>query len=175
MNGPSFYPCACLKEMAKHYERNAKMDKENQPQPPVQLGNHAADPMPMATSFGFVIAVITLIVCSMEMVPGWGAFNLGWDRATYYLIVGVAGALAGSLIAERRLLGMAGGALALIGSLFCTALVLENVQQVPKVVLVLAGGIGALPGVGLYFAVTGVLKKMGKANDDRVHSRNEVM
>jgi hypothetical protein len=110
----------------------------------------------------------------MEMVPGWGIFKLGWDRATFYLNVATAGALAGSLMGKRRVLGMAGGAIALMGALFCTSLVLDNVQQVPKVVLVLAGGIGALPGVAFYFSLDRLFTKLRNPTADRFQVIEEI-
>jgi hypothetical protein len=40
--------------------------------------------------------------------------------------------------------------------------------------LVLAGGIGALPGVGLYLAVAGILKRLAESNNDRIDSIDDV-
>jgi hypothetical protein len=130
--------------------------------------------MPKVNSYVLIVAVLTLVFCSMEMVPGWGIFKLNWDRATFYLIVATTGALAGSISAKRRLLGMAAGALAMMGALFCTALVLDHVQSVPKVVLVLAGGIGALPGVGFYFCVDRLLNKLRNPTEDLLHGVEKV-
>jgi hypothetical protein len=97
-----------------------------------------------------VAAVATLVVCSTEMVPGRGLLNLGWDRSTFYLIAGAAGALSGAVLARHRLPGLVAGGPTVAGAVFCSALSLEHVAQTPSLLLVMVAGVGALPGLALY-------------------------
>jgi hypothetical protein len=131
-----------------------------QDQPNKPGASAAEQSLPRATTAALVVAVITLIICSTEMVPGWGLIGLGWDKSTFYLIgVGV-GAAAGVVIGKYRVMGAVSGAVAMAGALFCTGIVLDNMNTVPKMLLVLAGGIGALPGVIVYLAYAKLREKL---------------
>jgi len=116
-------------------------------------GQTTGDPKASLSNVSFaaiLMAVITLVVCSREMVPGWGLLHLGWERSTFYLIAGTVGAIAGIILDPHRLPGLISGALMMAGALFCAALVLDHVERIPNVILVIVEGIGALPGFALY-------------------------
>jgi hypothetical protein len=119
----------------------------------------------------FLTAVITLVVCSREMVPGWGIFHLSWERSTFYFIAATVGAIAGAILAPHRLPGLISGALTMTGALFCSALVLDHVDRIPTIVLVIVEGIGAIPGFALYLGYAWVYNRMfgkpGSAQDER--------
>ncbi|MDQ7779158.1 MAG: hypothetical protein RDV41_05560 [Planctomycetota bacterium] len=99
---------------------------------------------------GYIFA-IAVIFCSMEMVPGWGFLKLGWPPLVFYIISGVCGAIGGMLYVRCPGAGFMAGAVAALGALFATALVLEQVDEVHSIVLVIVGLVGILPGVGLYY------------------------
>ncbi|MEQ8789384.1 MAG: hypothetical protein RIC55_24030 [Pirellulaceae bacterium] len=98
--------------------------------------------------------MIPQVLCSMEMVPGWGIFELGWPEAVYYAIMVVAGAVGGLLMAERhRFAGLVGGAIAGPGSIFAVALHLGSTDETWNFICVLLAAIGALPGIGVYWVL----------------------
>jgi hypothetical protein len=98
-----------------------------------------------------VIAGLSIVFCSMEMVPGWGMFNLDWPPAVFYGIMAVCGALAGVIgAAEHRLPGLVGGLIAGPSSLFAVGYVLAHVTVTHNIVLVLVAMIGALPGLAVF-------------------------
>jgi len=100
------------------------------------------------------IFILPLVFCSMEMVPGWGIFDLEWPASTFYGIMTVAGIVAGFLGCEGyRVPGMIAGVVTGAGSLYATAVLLRHTTVTHSIVLVLAGFVGALPGIGLYFAL----------------------
>lgn len=113
---------------------------------------------------GFIFG-IPLVFCSMEMVPGWGIFNLNWPNGYFYAIMAVCGSLAGMLMSSYRIPGLAGGLLAGYGALFAVGKVLENVNVIHNGVLVLVALIGVLPGVALYWAMRYPLQKMREARE----------
>jgi hypothetical protein len=111
---------------------------------------------------------MTLVVCSMEMVPGWGFLHLGWGRSTFYLIAGAVGAAAGVILGRHRLPGLVAGALMMAGALFSAALVLDHVAWIPNFILVLVAGAGALPGLALYLGYAWVYDRLfGKPGSTR--------
>ena len=70
---------------------------------------------------------IPLVFCSMEMVPGWGAFNLGWPPSVFFAIMAACGAVAGFLGPPgHRVPGLVGGLVAGVGSLAGTWLLLAH-------------------------------------------------
>jgi hypothetical protein len=105
-------------------------------------------------SIGGAIFGLSIVFCSMEMVPGWGIFHLNWPPGAFYLIMLICGGVSGLFFAaEYPLPGLIAGAISGLGALYAIALVLENVDSVYDVFLVIAGLVGALPGVGVYFAL----------------------
>src|SRR5262245_23392592 len=88
-----------------------------------------AVPLTRVRLAAILTAVITLVVCSTEMVPGRGLLQLGWERSTFYLIAGAVGALSGLILARHRLPGLVAGGPMLAGAVCCAALALEYVPQ----------------------------------------------
>lgn len=106
---------------------------------------------------GFWILAIPLVLCGMEMVPGWGMFNLGWPYTWFYAIAATTGLVGGGLLARgSRLAGICGGCIGSVGALYATVMLLENVNQIHSIMLAIVGMIGAIPGFIAYL----VLKKL---------------
>ncbi|MBT3202344.1 MAG: hypothetical protein HN350_20785, partial [Phycisphaerales bacterium] len=57
-----------------------------------------------AQQFGGGLLGLAIVVCSMEMVPGWGFLNLGWSQKFFFQIIALVGAVSGLLIGGRYLL-----------------------------------------------------------------------
>jgi hypothetical protein len=114
---------------------------------------------------GGVVFGLAIAFCSLEMVPGWGLFDLEWPPETFYAIMGVCGALSGALIAEYRFAGLVGGAVAGLGSLYAIVLLLENVNTIHSVMIALAAAAGSVPGVGLYWVLRFLLRQAEPSRD----------
>lgn len=71
--------------------------------------------------------------------------------------MGLAGAIAGALLPKYPIAGIPSGVLAGVGALGALALVLEKVAVINNVILCLIAALGALPGIGLYFALRWLL------------------
>lgn len=101
---------------------------------------------------GWVFFALAMCICTMEAVPRWTHpdLRLGWDPKIWYAVIGVAGALAGSVIARYRLAGMFAGAIAGVGSMLTAVLILEHIAAYSRLVVVGVGLLGLLPGVVLY-------------------------
>jgi hypothetical protein len=97
-----------------------------------------------------IIFVIALIFCSLEVVPGWGLFDLEWPPSIFYAIMAAAGALYGAAIAKMRVIGAVCGVISGVGAIGLTQLLLQNVNWIPGKAIVIAAAIGAIPGFGLY-------------------------
>jgi hypothetical protein len=105
-----------------------------------------------AQQFGGGLLGLAIVVCSMEMVPGWGFLNLGWSQKFFFQIIALVGAVSGLLIGGRYLLpGLLGGMLGGLGALWAISMVLSNVNETWNIVLVLVGFIGAAPGICVFF------------------------
>jgi hypothetical protein len=100
----------------------------------------------------WVLFALALCLCTMQAVPGWThpSLCLGWDPKIWYAVIGVAGALAGPVVARYRLAGMVAGAVTGVGSVLTAVLVLEQINTFSRVVLVAVNVLGLLPGVTLY-------------------------
>lgn len=102
-------------------------------------------------TIGGAIFGLAIVFCSMEMVPGWGIFHLEWPRWVFYTVMLICGAASGTFLAARYPVpGLIAGAISGVGALYAVALVLDNVESVYDVFLVIAGMIGAVPGVIVY-------------------------
>jgi hypothetical protein len=119
----------------------------------------AAEPNSTRHTIGTMIFLLPLIFVGMETVPGWGLFKLNWPQETYFLIMGVCGAISGAVLAERHLLAVPCGTLAGLGALGATAFVLQRVNVINNYALVLVAGVGIMPGFGIYKLADYILKK----------------
>ncbi len=104
---------------------------------------------------GHILLGLSLVFCTMEIVPGWGfigdAFNLQWPPAVFYVIAGVAGAVGGFLIGGRYCVpGMIGFAIGAVCSVFAASLPLHRVQSIHTGILMLLAVLGLLPGMGVF-------------------------
>ncbi len=119
---------------------------------------------------GMVIFVLAFFFCSHEMVPGWGFLDLDWPASTHYLIMAIIGATAGLLAGEKYwLAGIVGGALAGPGSILVASYHLANVNETWDILIVLLGGLGALPGVGAYWLIRFVQSSVAPPSDSDWH------
>jgi hypothetical protein len=100
----------------------------------------------------WVFFCCTLVFCTMQAVPSWThpSLRLGWDPSICYWIIGISGAVTGLLIAQYRFPGLLAGACAGSGSLLAAVLVLDRVDPFSRIVLVMVGMLGLLPGVAVY-------------------------
>lgn len=112
-------------------------------------------------NIGIWIVMIPLVICGMEMVPGWGFMGLNWNPVWFYLVAGMTGMVGGAMVAkEEWFAGLVAGPFVSIGALFATALVLQNVKATNNLVLTLVGMIGAIPGFLLYYGIVHGRKKL---------------
>jgi len=110
----------------------------------------------------FFAYVIVIVVCSMEMVPGWGFGFLNWPETRYYIVAAITGAICGIFMAsEARLAGMIGAPIGGVGALFATSLVLKHSTETHDGVLAIVGLIGALPGLAVYALVKKIVAIVG--------------
>jgi hypothetical protein len=93
-----------------------------------------------------------LVFCTMQAVPSWTHpdLRLGWSPTICYWVIGIAGAATGLVVARYRFPGMVAGALAGIGSVLAGVILLERINSYSRIVLVMVGMIGLLPGVAVY-------------------------
>jgi hypothetical protein len=70
------------------------------------------DELTSSQNFGIWVFMIPMIICSMEIVPGWGFIGLEWAPQTYYIIMIVAGLVAGVFMGSPAAAGALGGAVA---------------------------------------------------------------
>jgi hypothetical protein len=100
----------------------------------------------------WVFFCCALVFCTMQAVPNWThpSLRLGWDPHIFYWIIGISGAVTGLLTAHYRFPGLLAGAVAGTGSLLTAVLILERVNPYSRIVLVMVGIIGLLPGVAIY-------------------------
>lgn len=111
--------------------------------------------------FGGLLLGLSMAFCGMEMVPGWGVFHLDWPPIAFYGIMTVCCGLSGFLMdPEHRLAGLFGGIVGGPGALAAIALVLSHTTWTNDLIVVFAGAIGALPGVGLYKLLAGIEDKI---------------
>ena len=104
--------------------------------------------------------MVPLVVCSMEIVPGWGIFHLNWPPSAFYGIVGVTSAAAGFIgIEEYRIPALVAGPVAGVGALLASSMLLSTVDSTSNVVIVFVELIGALPGIGLFYVLKALQDK----------------
>jgi hypothetical protein len=107
-----------------------------------------------AQNIGAGLFGLSIVICSMEMVPGWGLLHLGWSPGVFMGIMAACGAVSGLLMAAKHPVpGLLGGLVAGPGALFAIGFVLERTTRTQSLILVIVGLVGALPGVGLYAAL----------------------
>src|SRR5262249_40898207 len=103
----------------------------------------------MGGVFGF-----SIVVCAMEMAPGWGLLGLDWPPVVYCIITAVLGAVAGWLSRTGyRLRGLIAGAVAGPGAILAMYVVLQKAERVPAAALLVAALVGMLPAIGIYKAL----------------------
>ena len=104
--------------------------------------------------------MLPLVLCSLEMKPGWGFMHLDWPPSVFYAIVGVTSAVAGFIgLEEYRIPALVAGPVAGVGALVASQILLSNVDSISDVVLVFAELIGALPGLGLFYLLKAIQDK----------------
>jgi hypothetical protein len=110
----------------------------------------------------FFVYVIIIVICSMEMVPGWGFGFLDWPESRYYIVAAITGAICGIFMAsEARLAGMIGTPIGGVGALIATSLLLKHSTETHDGALAIVGLIGALPGLGVYALVKKIITTLG--------------
>ena len=111
------------------------------------MSNHS-EKATRGQTIGGAIFGLAIVFCSMEMVPGWGIFHLGWPYATFFIIAGTAGLISGALLGGRYFVpGATGGTIAAVGALAAIAFMLERVNWTHSVFLIIVGALGCLPGI----------------------------
>lgn len=128
----------------------------------------------LGQNIGSGLAGLSLVFCSMEMVPGWSVLHLGWSPFVFICIMAVCGAVSGLLVAvQHRLAGLLGGLLGGSGALLAIVFVLQRTTWTHTVILLVVSLIGALPGYGVYAVLAAVenagalSREQGKANVER--------
>lgn len=105
--------------------------------------------------WGFVLLGALLFFTSEQMTPGREWIELDWPSEIYYIVVGMAGAVAGFFGAQRRTVGLLSGMVAAASSLAAVVAFRQFMPQLPPnrilawinaVILM----IGLLPGIALY-------------------------
>jgi peptidoglycan/LPS O-acetylase OafA/YrhL len=93
-----------------------------------------------------------LILCVIQMVPGWNPLHLDWSTEVYYSIMMCSGACAG-VARDRRYWpgGLVGGAGAGFGSLCAVMTAVDHFNVDHPKFLAAVALLGSLPGVGMYF------------------------
>jgi hypothetical protein len=116
----------------------------------------AVDPEIVARTIGPFLLTYPLIFCGMAMVPAWDSLQLGgWPPGVYQAIMAICGAGCGFLLAEsdHRLPGLAGGALAGLGSLYAIVFHLEQTISTSVVIFSVMTLIGSISGFALYLVL----------------------
>jgi hypothetical protein len=122
-------------------------------------------------TFGAGIFIVATLICSFEMVPGWGGLQLGLTRPAIYSVALLTGALSGALICQQhRLLGALCGAICGAGSLSLVALHLLVLPATTGKMAALCSLLGCLPGVGLYHGVARFLDRPQPVSEGRLNS-----
>ena len=114
---------------------------------------------PMEKVRGFMAGTLALVVfvCGMEMVPGWGILGLGWPVGTFYAIAAVVGVVCGAVMGGRYWpAGAIAGGVGAAGALFAIGLLLHLTSWTHTVLLLVAGVLGAMPGIGLGLAAKAI-------------------
>jgi hypothetical protein len=111
---------------------------------------------------------LSLVFCSLEMVPGWGIFRLNWPTVVFVAIMAVCGSVSGLLLARRhRLPGLIGGLVGGPGALLAIAFVLERTTWTHSVILLVVGAIGALPGFLAYALLAALEDAVARSRQQR--------
>ena len=97
------------------------------------------------------ITGILIVICGIEMVPGWGLLGLDWSPAVFCLITAVAGAISGWVSRTNyRVPGLIAGAIAGPGAILAMYLLLQKAERVPIPIVLLAIFVGVLPAFACY-------------------------
>jgi hypothetical protein len=115
--------------------------------------------------------IISTLICSFEMVPGWGGLQLGMTTPTIFAVVILSGTASGALACDKyRLLGALCGAVCGAGSLSIVSLHLWVLPVTSGKMAAVMAGLGCLPGVALYHAVARVLDRPQPVPEGRLDS-----
>jgi len=106
-----------------------------------------------------MIVILPVVFAAMEMLTG-GIFKLNWPDSYYYGIVSACGFVGGAMMGKYRIAGAIGGAVGAAGALIGVAIIAEQFGWVNKLVLLIGGAIGCLPGLGIYAALAALLKSI---------------
>jgi hypothetical protein len=103
-----------------------------------------------------------LVFCTVEGIPTWTHPDLRFDipLGTCFLIIGIAGAATGWVVAPYRLAGLVAGAIAGSGSLLAAVFVFQGFTQFPRYPVVLVEFVGLLPGVVLYMILHIIIDRL---------------
>ncbi len=97
------------------------------------------------------ITGILIVLCGVEMVPGWGLLGLDWPPAAYCFITAIAGAASGWVSRPGyRVPGLIAGSIAGPGAIIAMYLLLQKAERVPIPIVILAILVGMLPAYGVY-------------------------
>lgn len=109
----------------------------------------------MLEKIGGAILGIGVILCVMEIVPGWGLLGrllgLEWPPAVYYVIALLSGAVGGFLLGNRYCVpGMIGYAIGAVCALFVASFPLYYVESIHSGLLFVLAMFGLIPGVVIH-------------------------
>jgi hypothetical protein len=120
---------------------------------------------------GAVLFIISTLVCSFEMVPGWGGLQLGLTAPTIFAVALLSGTASGALVCDKhRLLGALCGAVCGAGSLSLVSLHLLVLPATTGQMTGICSLLGCLPGVGLYHAIARILDRPQPVSEGRLAS-----
>lgn len=128
----------------------------------------------MGKTVATVLFGLAVVFCSTERVPRWGILHLGWPAEAHCALMAACGAVAGMLLAAgHRLPGLLGGLAAGPGCLLAMAFLPEWIPRANVLMLVLAGIVGTLPGLGLYAALAGLQGNSPEATEQEQERERE--
>jgi hypothetical protein len=122
-------------------------------------------------SLGVGLFIISTLICSFEMVPGWGGLQLGLTAPTIFAAAILCGTVSGALVCDKhRLLGALCGAVCSAGSLSLVSLHLWVLPVTSGKLAAVMAGLGCLPGVGLYYSIARILDQPEPVPESRLAS-----
>ncbi len=125
-------------------------------------------------TLGVGLFIISTLICSFEMVPGWGGLQLGLTAPTIFAVAILSGTASGALVCDKcRLLGALCGAVCGAGSLSLVSLYLLIVPATGGKMVAVMSGLGCLPGVGLYYGVARILDRAQPVPEGRLDSLDQ--
>ncbi len=105
----------------------------------------------MLAKIGGGFVGLSVVICAMEMVPGWGVLGLQLPPSIFYIIAVASGAVGGFLIGNRYCVpGMIGYAIANLGGLFLGSLPMYYFDRIYIAVLFILIPLGMFPGILIY-------------------------